>query len=204
MYNQIMKEKLSASLILVMLIGLSLGCSNGVDFYLGPKAPSHSQTIINTETPIVSSETPSKTSTAVYTDTPVVSDESAAVTIVDCVTSILPENGSEVPSVGRTTFSWTPMDQASSYVLEILLPSGTTSTFHQDQTSYGLYMESFSPGGEYQWRVLAYDDQGNEICAGDFFSFEKKYHELSTETPEPDNHKNNSSPTEVIEEEDPV
>jgi hypothetical protein len=88
---------------------------------------------ITTEEPIAT-----EVSTEIPTETPIA-----------CVTLLTPVNGVEIPPVGKVTFSWTPIDEAGKYVLNIILPSGEIIPFETDQTFRDRYMEAFVAGGEY-------------------------------------------------------
>ncbi len=94
-----------------------------------------------------------------------------------CVTLLTPINGVEIPPVGKVTFSWTPMDEAGNYVLNIILPSGETVSFETDQTFRDRYMEAFVAGGEYQWQVVAQNLDGSEICVSEVATFDKPAYE---------------------------
>ena len=191
-----MKRKIKF-LLLIMLIGLSLGCGNG--------PINHDPTA--TPEPVEKTATSSATFTATVTTTttPVGTEDaneeavSVPVIMTNCVTVIGPGNNVVIPSIGKTTFSWSPMELAASYVLEIIMPSGTVVPFNTDQTSFPLYMESFSPAGIYQWRVIAFDNQGSELCTSEPFSFGKEYYEPPADTPEPSENKpvNGDIPTAV-------
>jgi hypothetical protein len=90
-----------------------------------------------------------------------------------CVTLLTPENGADIPSVGKVTFSWTPLDEAGSYILNIILPSGEMVLFETDQATHDRYMEAFVAGGEYQWQVIAQGPDGSEICVSEVATFDK-------------------------------
>ena len=92
-----------------------------------------------------------------------------------CVTLLTPLNGTEIPAMGKVTFSWNPMSGASSYVMNIILPSGVTVSFETKQTFRDQYMEAFSTGGSYQWKVtaIAQDKKRNEICSSQLATFSK-------------------------------
>jgi hypothetical protein len=96
-----------------------------------------------------------------------------------CMTLLEPINGIDLPVTGKVTFSWTPMDEAGSYVLNFLLPSGYTASFETDQTFRNRYMEAFASGGEYQWQVIARGADGSEICFSDMFAFDKSAYQES-------------------------
>jgi hypothetical protein len=64
------------------------------------------------------------------------------------------------------------MNEAGSYVLNIIFPSGETVTFETDQTFRDRYMEAFAAGGEYKWQVTAQGADGNEICISQAFAFD--------------------------------
>jgi hypothetical protein len=97
-----------------------------------------------------------------------------------CVTLLTPENSADLPPTGKVTFSWTPMDGADSYNLNIILPSGETVTFETDQTFRDRYMEAFTAGSEYGWQVIAQGEDGNEICISESFTFDKPEHQRPT------------------------
>ena len=94
-------------------------------------------------------------------------------TPLSCLTLLTPPNGTEIPAIGKVTFTWNPMNEATFYVLTIILPSGETVSFDTKQTFRGQYMEAFSAGGQYQWRVIAQDRKRNEICSSDLATFSK-------------------------------
>jgi hypothetical protein len=104
----------------------------------------------------------------IVTDTPIPTSLPLA-----CVTLLTPKNGADLPSTGKVTFSWTPMDEANFYLLNIILPSGEIVTFKTDQTFRDRYMEAFTAGGEYQWQVTAQGADGNKICISETFAFDK-------------------------------
>lgn len=90
-----------------------------------------------------------------------------------CVTLLNPPNGAEIPAIGKVTFSWNPMHEAVFYVLNIVLPSGVIVSFETKLTFRGQYMEAFSAGGQYQWKVIAQDRKRNEICSSELATFSK-------------------------------
>lgn len=71
------------------------------------------------------------------------------------------------------TFSWTPMDEAGLYHLNITRPTGNIVTFETDGTTRDRYMEAFGRAGEFQWIVAALNANGDKICSSDFFTFTK-------------------------------
>jgi hypothetical protein len=94
-----------------------------------------------------------------------------------CVTLLAPLDGVDIPPVGKVTFSWTPMDEAGMYILNIILPSGEIVYFETDQTFRDRYMEAFVAGGDYQWKVIVQDIDGSEICVSEVASFDKPAYE---------------------------
>jgi hypothetical protein len=90
-----------------------------------------------------------------------------------CVTLLTPPNGAEIPAIGKVTFSWNPINEAVFYVLIIVQPSGATTSFDTKLTFRGQYMEAFSAGGQYQWKVIAQDRKRNEICSSELATFSK-------------------------------
>ena len=90
-----------------------------------------------------------------------------------CAKLISPENGLELPAVGKVTFAWEPVDGADSYLLQFTLPKGAIITFETDETTVGRYMEAFGMSGEFEWNVAAFNVNGNEICTSIPFNFTK-------------------------------
>ena len=127
------------------------------------QAPSMQEPIVTEEfVTFVSTETP----TEAPTEPPLA-----------CVTLLAPENGVDLSITGKVTFSWTPIDEAGSYVLNFILPSGATVSFETDQTSRDRFMEAFTPGGQYQWQVIVRGAGGSDICVSEVFTFSKPAYE---------------------------
>ena len=116
--------------------------------------------------------TPTASPTATSTPTPTATPTNTPTPPV-CVELLTPEDGIEVPAVGKVTFSWTPLDGASRYLLNIILPSGNIVTFETDGTTRDRYMEAFTRNGGYQWNMTALAADGSQICSSDFFTFTK-------------------------------
>ena len=128
---------------------------------------------VATEAPVT--EIPA-TQEPVFTEEPIATESPTEVLTEAppaCVALLTPANGVEIPPVGKVTFSWTPMDEAGKYVLNIILPSGEIVPFETDQTFRDRYMEAFITGGEYQWQVIAQDANGSKICVSEIFFFDK-------------------------------
>ena len=118
------------------------------------------------------------TPTLVVTQEPIATEsptKAPSQTPPSCVTLLTPLNGTEIPAMGAVTFSWSPMDEATFYVLTLILPSGSTVSFDTKQTFRGQYMEAFAIGGSYQWKVtaIAQDRKRNEICSSELAAFSK-------------------------------
>ena len=131
-----------------------------------------------TDPPAQMTEPPTEPATQepVVTESPVATEpptEAPTEPPLTCVTLLTPENGADLPPTGKVTFSWTPMDEADSYNLNIILPLGETVTFETDQTFRDRYMEAFVAGGEYKWQVTAQGADGKEICISETFAFDK-------------------------------
>lgn len=95
-----------------------------------------------------------------------------------CSTLLLPANGSNVPSVGKETFSWTSIGGVVGYYdLIFTLPSGNKTAFKTTHTSLDRYMEAFTDGGEYKWQIAAYGSKGNKICSSEVATFDKPVYE---------------------------
>jgi hypothetical protein len=84
-----------------------------------------------------------------------------------------PRNDTMLPSDGRILFSWSPVQGAASYRLEITLPFNQTVFFDTTETGRVQYIEVLAMGGQFQWRVTAYDANGVSIGSSDPFKFEK-------------------------------
>ncbi|MBE0670370.1 MAG: hypothetical protein IH588_07265 [Anaerolineales bacterium] len=172
-----MKEKIA---ILVFVSFLLFSCA--------PATPTQEDEVVEIATEEIVNEEP--VSQPVTTEESIVTEEPTEIpteTTIACVTLLTPVNGVEIPPVGKVTFSWTPLDEAGKYVLNIILPSGDIVPFETDQIFHDQYMEAFSFGGEYQWQVVAQGKEDNEICVSEVAKFDK-----SAYNP-PKNNNNNES-----------
>ena len=129
-----------------------------------PTAVSFTETAMTQELVVTVEPTATESPTQVPSTTP-----------PSCVTLLTPHNGAEIPAIGKVTFSWSPMDEVTLYVLTIILPSSNTVSFETKQTFRDQYMEAFSTGGSYQWKVtaIAQDRKRNEICSSELATFNK-------------------------------
>ncbi len=93
------------------------------------------------------------------------------------MTPLTPINGVEIPPAGKVTFSWTALDEAEKYVLNIIFPSGEIVSIETDKTFRDRYMESFIAGGEYQWQVVVQGANESEICVSDAATFNKSVYQ---------------------------
>ena len=124
-----------------------------------------------TETPTLE---PLEPDAAIFTATPTsTTTPTATATSFVCARLISPENGLELPAVGKVTFAWEPVEGADSYLLNFTLPNGTIVTFETDETTKDLYMEAFGMSGEFEWNVTALDINENEICISEAALFTK-------------------------------
>ncbi len=130
-----------------------------------------------TNTPLPS-ETKTPTSTPTQTPTP---------TEIPCFRLLSPENGAKLNPIGKVTFSWETMQGAITYKIEITLPSSQSVFFETNDTSRDQYIEAFSMGGIYQWKVTAFNANGEVICSTEPFTFEKPEY-----NPPPQNQNNGS------------
>ena len=134
-----------------------------------------------TETPpptSLSVETEPPTVEPVATEPPTVEPTEAPVateapTEISCFKLLTPINGAELPAIGKVTFAWEPMTGATSYRLQITLPTNQIVSFNVDATTYARYLESFPMGGTFTWQVVALDENSATICITDFFTFTK-------------------------------
>ena len=90
-----------------------------------------------------------------------------------CVVLLSPEEGSEVPIGSKVTFTWTPLDGANTYQLNLILPSGETVTLETVRTSRDRYLEAYKQSGEYQWSVTALNADRQPICSSETLSITK-------------------------------
>ena len=90
-----------------------------------------------------------------------------------CVDLLSPEAGSQVPIGSKVTFAWTPLNEASTYQLNLILPDGESVTMETDRTSRDRYLEAYRQSGEYQWSVTPLDADGQPICISNTLSFIK-------------------------------
>ncbi|MCC6299079.1 MAG: hypothetical protein IT314_07255 [Anaerolineales bacterium] len=143
-------------------------------FSCAPATPTQEDEVVEIATEEIVTEEP--VSQPITTEEPIVTEESTEApteTPIVCVTLLTPVNGVEIPPVGKVTFSWTALNEAGKYVLNIILPSGDIVSFETDQTSHDQYMEPFSMGGEYQWQVITKGKDGGEICLSEVYYFNK-------------------------------
>lgn len=140
-------------------------------FSCAPATPTQENEVVEIATEEIVTEAP-VTEIPITTEEPIVTEEPTEAPIA-CVTLLTPVNGGEIPPVGKVTFSWTAMDEAGKYILNIILPTGDVIPLETDQTVYDRYMEAFVFGGEYQWQVIAQDENGSEICVSEVAKFDK-------------------------------
>lgn len=105
----------------------------------------------------------------VVTETPVPTEPPNEAPLV-CVELLTPEDSIEIYPIGKVTFSWTPMDEANLYHLNIILPTGASVTFETDGATRDRYMAAFGMAGEFRWNVTALNADGEEICSSDWSS----------------------------------
>jgi len=164
-----MKSKVKVA-ILVFISLLLFSCA--------PATPTQEDEVVEITTEEIVTEAP--VSQPITTEEPILTEEPTKIptlTPIACVTLLTPVNGIKIPPVGKVTFSWTPMDGAGKYVLNIILPSGEIVPFETDQTFYDRYMEAFVTGGEYQWQVVAQGKDRSEICVSEAATFDKPAYE---------------------------
>lgn len=140
-------------------------------FSCAPVTPTQANEVVEIVTEEIVTEAPA-TQESITTEESIVTEEPTEAPIT-CVTLLTPVDGGEIPPVGKVTFSWTVMDEAGKYVLNIILPTGDVVPFETDKSTYDRYMEAFVFGGEYQWQVIAQGIDGNEICVSEIAKFNK-------------------------------
>ena len=143
-----------------------------------PTAVLFTETALTPELVVTEQPTATESPTQVPSSTP-----------LSCVTLLTPPSGAEIPAIGQVTFSWSPMKEATFYVLTILPPSGEPVMFDAKQTFREQYMEPFSAGGQYQWKVIVQDRKRNEICSSEVATFSKPAYTLPTQTKNDDSKK---------------
>ena len=126
------------------------------------------ESAITTDVPAVEESLPIEPPTEALVVEPVETEDP-----ITCVTLLTPLNGADIPAVGKATFTWTPLDEANAYALNIILPTGETVTFETNEATHDRYMEAFTQGGTYQWNVTALGVDGSQICVSEVFAFEK-------------------------------
>ena len=97
-------------------------------------------------------------------------------TPVPCFSLILPEDEAELIVLGRQEFKWEEQLGASSYELEIIIPTypeGTPVLYKTENLSFAIYLENFRWGGEYLWKVTAFNMNEEIICITEFNRFIK-------------------------------
>ena len=114
----------------------------------------------------VATEKPTATATETPTQVP-------SKTPPSCLELLTPTDGTELPAMGKVTFSWSPVNEAIFYALNIMPPSGQMISFETKQPIREQYMEAFPAGGNYQWKVVAEDRKRNEICSSELATFSK-------------------------------
>jgi hypothetical protein len=139
-------------------------------FSCAPATPTQEDEVVEIATEEIVTEAP--VSQPITTEEPILTEEPTE-TPIACVTLLTPVNGVEIPPVGKVTFSWTAMNEAGKYVLNIILPSGDIVPFETDQTFIDRYMEAFVTGGDYQWQVVAQGSDGSEFCVSEVAIFDK-------------------------------
>ena len=97
-----------------------------------------------------------------------------------CTEPLLPVDGAEIPyKSGIMTFSFTPMEGAELYHLNILSPSGKLVTFELEGPGADRIISTFTIPGENPWYVEALNNDREIICTSDTFTF------FAVQEPEP-------------------
>jgi hypothetical protein len=170
-------------MLLVSVWGALLSACEGL--FPAP-APSPTDTLTPTPTPTPTpslTSTPTPTDTSTPTSTPT-NTSTPADTPIPCFVLVGPEDGAELPAVGRVTFEWTPQFGSVSYRLEITRPNGKVLPHETEEKRYTMYNASLPWGGEFSWQVVALDGDGREICVAGPRSFTKPEF-VPTATPTP-------------------
>lgn len=155
-------------------------------------APAATTTLTTTRE---SSATQTVTSTVIPSTTQTVT--TTGTTAPACLVPLAPPDSSSFGSFGQISFSWESNTDAASYAVVVTAPNGTLMTFPTNLTEYTRWIESFSCGGEFSWQVLAFDEEGNEICRSAYTKFTKPVTEPSS-TAVPRGKKEPRSPTLIL------
>lgn len=107
------------------------------------------------------------------TDTATPEQVSASSTDIPCTVLLTPEDKSDVPVVGKITFTWEAIPDAILYDLQITMPNGSLLNFKSDETQIIRYAESTPMVGEYQWQIRAYNANDDLVCTSDPFTYTK-------------------------------
>ena len=156
-----MKTKLKLLLIILLI---TLAC--------GKTIPAPDQSDEPVQEKLTATFTPTATATSTATSTPTATPTFTPEPLI-CSQPLTPEDGAELPYIGKAIFSWTEIEDAKEYILEITMPSGNIVTFESDKTEIARYMEAFEQGGEYQWSIISQNAAGEDICESNIFTFTK-------------------------------
>jgi len=154
---------------LLLLVLILSACISDV-----PETEQQTESPIQTQAPeteIPVTEEPVETEVPVTTELPPTEPPPTEEPV--CAKLLTPADGLEVPAVGKVTFSWKPIEGADSYILRFTLPSGNIVEFETDEAAKDRYMEAFEMGGEFEWNVIVYNLNGDEICISESALFTK-------------------------------
>lgn len=142
----------------------------------------YSLDILTPSPPAATATIPTATSAITISNTPTWTD-SPSPTVDLSFSLVEPDDGAELESNGFVRFSWLACPGAAQYDLEIDPPNGPQLIFKTVIPLYDRYLESMPVGGDYQWRVIARDKQGNTLYISGPFSFSKPEGKLLITTP---------------------
>ena len=175
--------KLKLFILLTLLLGI-LAC--GVATLMPTAEPAQVDAV-----PEVEEEKPVIIPTASFTPEP---QEAIIEEKLNCVELLTPENETEFGESAKVTFSWTIMDNAASYILNITLPSEDIVAFKSEEIEITRYIEAFTQAGEFQWNITALNAAGEEICSSDFFTFAKPLSDGASKESSSDGDSENDGP----------
>jgi hypothetical protein len=155
--------KTKLKLLLIILL-ITLAC--------GKTIPAPDQSDEPVQEKLTTTFTPTATATSTATSTPTATPTFTPEPLI-CSQLLTPEDGAELPYEGKVIFSWSGLDNATKYILEITMPSGNIVSFESDKTEIARFMEAFEQGGEYQWTSTALNAAGEGICKSVIFTFIK-------------------------------
>ncbi len=127
-----------------------------------------------------------------YASTPTATTTPTLTATPTCIQLISPAEGTEFPRIGRMTFTWDALVAAASFQIVFTAPNGTEMRFSTRDERYSRYAESFPWGGEYQWQIVALDEDGKPVCSSARSTFKKAESRTTPQNAKPEEEDGNS------------